>query len=75
LRSLVDDGRTGFLVEGRDPADFATPIARLLDDAAFAAEMSVYAAMDSRRYSWSATAGRLRRSYTDLVARALVRCD
>ena len=27
------------------------------------------------RYSWSATAGRLRRSYSDLAARALVRCD
>jgi D-inositol-3-phosphate glycosyltransferase len=75
LRSLVDDGRTGFLIEGRDPADFATPIAQLLDDPALAAEMSAHAAMDSRRYSWSATAGRLRRSYTDLVARALVRCD
>jgi D-inositol-3-phosphate glycosyltransferase len=75
LRSLVDDGRTGFLVEGRDPADFATPITQLLDDPALAAEMSTHAAMDSRRYSWSATAGRLRRSYTDLVARALVRCD
>jgi D-inositol-3-phosphate glycosyltransferase len=75
LRSLVDDGRTGFLIEGRDPADFATPIAQLLDDPALAAEMSAHATMDSRRYSWSATAGRLRRSYTDLVARALVRCD
>ena len=32
LRSLVDDAHTGFLVEGRDPADFATPVARLLDD-------------------------------------------
>ena len=25
LTTLVDDGRTGFLVEGRDPADYAAP--------------------------------------------------
>jgi D-inositol-3-phosphate glycosyltransferase len=75
LRSLVDDARTGFLVEGRDPVDFATLIALLLDDTDRAAEMSVNAAEQSRRYSWSATAGRLRRSYSDLAARALVRCD
>ena len=30
LRSLVDDGDTGFLVDGRDPADFAAPIDRML---------------------------------------------
>ena len=32
LRSLVDDGDTGFLVDGRDPADYAAPVATLLDD-------------------------------------------
>jgi D-inositol-3-phosphate glycosyltransferase len=75
LRSLVDDGHTGFLVEGRDPADFATPVAVLLEDAGLAAAMGVSAAAHSRRYSWSTTAGRLRRLYGDLVARGLVRCD
>jgi D-inositol-3-phosphate glycosyltransferase len=75
LRSLVADGQTGFLVEGRDPVDFAAPIALLLDDADLAAEMGANAAGRSRRYSWSSTAGRLRRLYSDLASRALVRCD
>jgi D-inositol-3-phosphate glycosyltransferase len=75
LRSIVDDGHTGFLVEGRDPADFAALIAVLLDDTELADEMGVNAALRSRRYSWSTTAGRLRRLYGDLAARGLVRCD
>jgi D-inositol-3-phosphate glycosyltransferase len=75
LQSLVDDGYTGFLVEGRDPLDFASPVAMLLDDPALASQMSIDAAARSRRYSWSTTAGRLRRLYGDLASRALVRCD
>jgi D-inositol-3-phosphate glycosyltransferase len=75
LRSLVDDAHTGFLVEGRDPADYAAPVTLLLDEAQLAAEMGLSASARSRRYSWSTTAGRLRRLYGDLVARGLVRCD
>ncbi len=75
LRSLVDDGHTGFLVEGRDPSDFAAPVELLLGDTDIAAEMGVSAAARSRRYSWSITAARLRRLYGDLVVRGLVRCD
>ena len=44
LRSLVDDGQTGYLVEGRDPVDFAAPVAMLLDDRELAAEMGMSAA-------------------------------
>jgi len=74
LRSLVDDARTGFLVEGRDPADFAAPVSLLLDDRSLALEMGAQAASRSRRYSWSITAARLRRLYGDLVVRGLVSC-
>ena len=41
LQSLVDDGDTGFLVRGRDPAVFAAAIAQILDDPLLAASMSV----------------------------------
>jgi D-inositol-3-phosphate glycosyltransferase len=75
LRSIVDDGHTGFLVDGRDPADFAALVAVLLHDNEVADDMGAEAALRSRRYSWSTTAGRLRRLYGDLAARALVRCD
>jgi D-inositol-3-phosphate glycosyltransferase len=75
LRSLVDHEHTGFLVEGRDPAEFAAPVERLLGDGILAGEMGVSAQARSKRYSWSMTAARLRRLYGDLVSRGLVRCD
>ena len=75
LQSLVHHENSGFLVEGRDPADYAAPVELLLADEMLASEMGVNAAARSKRYSWSMTAGRLRRLYGDLVARGLVRCD
>jgi D-inositol-3-phosphate glycosyltransferase len=74
LRSLVDDGLTGFLVDGRVPADYAEPVNRLLADPALAAEMGARAEVRSRRYAWSIAAARLRRLYADLVERELVSC-
>jgi D-inositol-3-phosphate glycosyltransferase len=74
LTSLVDDGRSGFLVEGRDPAAFAAAIDRLLGDSALAASMSVRAAERARSYTWSTSAARLRRLYADLTTRNLVHC-
>ena len=74
LRSLVADGRTGFLVEGRDPQDYAACVAQLLGNPSMAAVMSVEATARARRYRWSITAARLRRLYADLTARRLVEC-
>lgn len=74
LRSLVDHGRTGYLVEGRDPSVYAGHIAAVLDDPLLAAEMSAAATQRSWSYTWSATAARLRRVCDDLSSRALVDC-
>jgi len=75
LRSLVDHAETGYLIDSRDPVDYAAPVAKLLADEMLANDMGSQAAARSRRYSWSMTAARLRRLYGDLVARGLVRCD
>lgn len=74
LRTLVEHGRTGFLVDDRDPALFAAHLDALLDDPATAAELGANAAALGRGYSWSTTAARLRRLYADLAARSLVSC-
>ena len=74
LRTLVDDGRTGLLIESRDPAEYAAAIAVLLDDPQLAATMGATAAEKSRYFTWSTTAARLRRIYADLTSRALVSC-
>jgi D-inositol-3-phosphate glycosyltransferase len=75
LQSLVDDGVNGFLIERRDPAEFAAAITRILDDPLLAASMSVASAARAKRYTWSFAAARLRRLYTDLTARQLVVCE
>jgi D-inositol-3-phosphate glycosyltransferase len=74
LRSLVVDGETGFLVEGREPCHFAAPISRLLADEELRAELGRSAWARSWRYSWSTTAARFRRLYADLTARGPVLC-
>jgi D-inositol-3-phosphate glycosyltransferase len=75
LRSLVDNEETGYLIDGRNPLDYAGPIEKLLTDDALRAEMGATAAARTLHFSWSMTAARLRRLYGDLVARGLVRCD
>jgi D-inositol-3-phosphate glycosyltransferase len=74
LRTLVEDGRTGFLVEGRDPHAFAAATDQLLERPELAAAMGADAATRALTFTWSTTAARLRRLYADLTARALVDC-
>jgi D-inositol-3-phosphate glycosyltransferase len=74
LTTLVDHGRTGFLVESRDAVDYAAGVARLLDDPTLAATMAAAAVDKAAAYTWSVTAARLRRVYADVHARSLVTC-
>jgi D-inositol-3-phosphate glycosyltransferase len=74
LTSIVIDGETGFLVDSRDAAAFAAPIARLLGDPHLAARMGATAEERSRRFGWTMTAARLRRLLTDLVSHEPVSC-
>ncbi len=74
LRTLVDDGRTGFLVEGRDPGDFAAACDALLGDPGLAAACGAAGARRAQRYTWSLAAARLRRLFADIDRGALVQC-
>ena len=74
LLSLVDDGHTGRLIEGRDPSDYARAVAEILDDETLRASMGAAAVERARRYTWSFAAARLRRLYGDLTVRELVTC-
>ena len=74
LRTLVDHGHTGFLVEGPDPDGFAAYVREVIDNPRLADELGVNAAARAGRYRWSITAARLRRLYADLAARTLVEC-
>lgn len=74
LRTLVDHGRTGFLVDDLDPEIYAAYVRKLLEDPELASAFSDAAAARARSYTWSTTAARLRRVYADLTARSLVEC-
>ncbi|MBX3314428.1 MAG: glycosyltransferase [Actinobacteria bacterium] len=74
LRTLVEHGRTGLLVDERDPAAFAEAVTTLLADPVRAAEMGASASARAARYTWSTAAARLRRIYGDLATRQPVDC-
>lgn len=74
LTTIVDDGRTGRLVESRDPAEFAAALDELLGSPAWAAELGASAAGKAAGFRWATTAGRLRRVYADLAAREPIKC-
>ncbi len=75
LLSLVDDGRTGRLIDGRDPSPYARAVAEILGDDDLRASMGAAAVERARRYTWSFAAARLRRLYADLTVRERVTCQ
>jgi D-inositol-3-phosphate glycosyltransferase len=72
LRYVVEDGRTGFLVEGHDPADHTDRLLQILRDPALAARLGGEAARRALRFTWDATAQELMSVY-DEVAKDRVR--
>ena len=74
LRTLVEHGHTGYLVEGREPAAFAARLDDLVAHPARAEHMGRAAAELAAGFSWSTTSARLRRLYADLALRTPTRC-
>ncbi len=74
LTTLVDHGRTGFLVDGRDPLVFADFTARILRDRDLAQAMSAASVRRARGYTWARAGAKLRGRYAELTARSLVQC-
>ena len=56
LRYVVQDGRSGFLVDGHDPADHAERLLRGSADPPLAARLGGEAARQALRFTWDATA-------------------
>lgn len=74
LTTLIDDGETGYLVEGRDPAQYADALARLWSEPGRAAELSRRAVERAERYTWPQAGAKLLALYAKLTARTLVSC-
>ena len=73
LSTLVEDGRTGFLMADRDPAVWADAVETVLD-ASHATVMSNAAVLLSRRYTWRSAAQSLAALVEDLALSGLVNC-
>jgi D-inositol-3-phosphate glycosyltransferase len=74
LTTLVDDGRTGYLVENPTPAAFADAVARVLGDPLQSERLATAAVVRARRYTWTEAAALLRTTYEELTAERLVAC-
>lgn len=74
LTTVVEDGRTGYLIDGRGPAAYADRVAAILDDPALAARLGAAGAATAARYTWTSAAGRFRSLVAALTERELVSC-
>jgi D-inositol-3-phosphate glycosyltransferase len=63
LPYIIEDGKSGILVTGHDPADYAAAISSVLTDSALATRLSAGAIKHSERFSWEATVSRLLELY------------
>jgi D-inositol-3-phosphate glycosyltransferase len=70
LRQAVLDGRTGYLVRGRDPRAYAERVVRILRDPALAAKLSEAATRHAAGFTWDRTAADIRRVYREVLGRA-----
>lgn len=75
LLTIVEHGRTGYLVADRDPDVFARHVTDLVNQPVLARTLGINAAERARRYTWNFAAARLRRVYADLAARDRVMCS
>jgi D-inositol-3-phosphate glycosyltransferase len=67
LRYVVEDGVTGHLVEGHDPADHAERVLGILADPSAARRMGEAGIVRSLRFSWDSTAEEMLDVYRELL--------
>lgn len=72
LRSVVADRRSGFLVAGHDPAEYADRLLSILRSPDLAARLSRGAVARASRFPWEETADRVLSVYGELTAERLV---
>jgi D-inositol-3-phosphate glycosyltransferase len=74
LTTLVDHGRTGFLVEDPTPARYAAAVRRVFDEPLVAERLSTASVLRARRYTWRAAAGALLDLHDELGSSRLLEC-
>jgi D-inositol-3-phosphate glycosyltransferase len=69
LRYAVDDGASGFLVEGHDPGGYAERILAILGEPLLSARLSAGAVRHAARFSWESTVSGIRDVYREVLER------
>jgi D-inositol-3-phosphate glycosyltransferase len=72
LRTVVSDGHSGVLVDGHDPADWATVIKRLIKAPRHLRALSEGARRHASVFGWSATVDGLAKVYTGAMDEAVI---
>ena len=75
LTTLVDDGRTGFLVEPADHEGFARCVLRIVEEPLLAERQSTASVLRARRYTWRDAAAAMRAIHDEVSAGRLVECS
>ncbi|HTG48803.1 MAG TPA: D-inositol-3-phosphate glycosyltransferase [Actinomycetota bacterium] len=68
LPYVVDDGWSGFLVEGHDPSDHAERMLDVLREPELQRALGEHGAQVARRFTWDVTADEMLRVYRDLAS-------
>jgi D-inositol-3-phosphate glycosyltransferase len=68
LATAVADGRSGLLVEGHDPADYAHALGRIALEPGLRKRLSAGAVEHARGFGWQATAERTLQVYSESIA-------
>lgn len=66
LPFIIENGESGILVGGHDPADYALALDRVLTDSVLADKLAKGAVAHSERFSWDATVSRLLELYAGI---------
>jgi D-inositol-3-phosphate glycosyltransferase len=75
LTTLVDHGRTGYLVDDPTPERYAAAVRQVFDVPLVAERLSTASVLRARRYTWRAAAGALLELHDELVSSRLVECS
>ena len=74
LQNLVEDEKTGLLIKGWNPAEYAKAIDYLLSNPFKSTEIAMNAVDKAQTYTWGQTAGRLQEIYQSVLSKTLVEC-
>ena len=74
LQNLIEDGKTGLLIKGWDPVEYAQVVDYLLSNPFKTTEIAMNAVDRAQTYTWGQTATRLQEIYQSVLSKTLVEC-